>query len=54
MKKAVTVYFSPVYVEIEVDDNLEQDEIEQEINKQIYDIQIDDITNETVIDYWEY
>lgn len=53
MIKKVTVYFTPVDVEIELDDNLDQEEIEQEINRQIYDVQVDDITNETVIDYWE-
>ena len=53
MIKKVTVYFTPVDVEIELDDNLDQDEIEQEINRQIYDVRVDDITNETVIDYWE-
>lgn len=53
MKKKVTVYFKPVNLEIELRDNLSEEEIEQEINKQIYDAQIDDITNATVIDFWE-
>lgn len=54
MKKKVIVYFSPVSLEIELDDNLDKDEIEQEINRQVYDVKVDEITNETVIDYWEY
>lgn len=54
MKKKVTVYFSPVVLEVELADNLDNYEIEEEINRQVYDIQVDDIVNETVIDYWEY
>lgn len=27
---------------------------EEEINRQVYDIQVDDITAQTPIDYWEY
>lgn len=53
MKKKIKVYFSPVIVEVEIDDNLNEEEAEQEINRQVYDVQVDDITNETVIDYWE-
>lgn len=53
MKKKVTVYFSSVSLEIELDNNLDRYEIEQEINRQVYDVQVDDIVNETVIDYWE-
>lgn len=53
MKKKIKVYFSPVIVEVEIDEKLNKEEAEQEINRQVYDVQVDDITNETVIDYWE-
>lgn len=53
MKKTVTVYFSPVRLEIELEDNLDENEVEQEINRQVYDIQVDEIINATVIDFWE-
>lgn len=53
MKKKITVYFSPVSFEIELDDDLDKREVEAEINRQVYDVKVDDITNETVIDYWE-
>lgn len=53
MKKTVTVYFSPINLEIELADNLSEEEMEQEINKQIYDVQTEDITNATAIDFWE-
>ena len=52
MKKKVTVYFRPAILEIELRDNLSEEEIEQEINKQIYDVQTDDITN-AIVEYWE-
>lgn len=52
MKKKVTVYFTPITFEIELDNNLNEYEIE-EINRQIYEIQADDITNDVDIDYWE-
>ena len=54
MKKKVTIYFSPVVLEVELADNLNNYEIEEEINRQVYDIQVDDITAQTLIDYWEY
>lgn len=54
MKKKVTIYFSPVVLEVELADNLNNYEIEEEINRQVYDIQVDDITAQTAIDYWEY
>ncbi len=53
MKKKVTVYFTPLTFEIELNDNLDEYEVEQEINRQIYDIQADEITNDVDIDYWE-
>ncbi len=53
MKKKVTVYFTPITFEIELNDNLDEYEIEQEINRQICDIQADEITNDVDIDYWE-
>ncbi len=53
MKKKIKVYYTPVEIEVELDDDLAFDEIEQEINRQIYDIRIDEINQETCIDYWE-
>lgn len=53
MKKKVTVYFSPIIFEVELENNLDEDEIEREINRQVYDIQADNLINATVIDYWE-
>ena len=53
MKKQITVYFEPATINIEVENNLEEREIEEEINRQIYDIQTDDIINKTFISYWE-
>lgn len=53
MKKKVTVYFSPITFEVELENNLDEYEIEEEINRQVYDIQADNLINETVIDYWE-
>lgn len=54
MKKRITVYFTPINLEIELDDNLDKREIEEEIDKQVYDLQADEITNDVDIDYWEY
>lgn len=51
MKKKVTVYFTPITFEIELDNNLDEYEIEEEINRQIYEIQADDITNHADIAY---
>lgn len=53
MKKKVTVYFTPITFEIELNNNLDEYEVEEEINRQIYEIQADDITNDVDIDYWE-
>lgn len=53
MKKQITVYFEPATINIEIENNLEEREIEEEINRQIYDIQTDDIINKTFISYWE-
>lgn len=54
MKKRITVYFTPINLEIELDDNLDKREIEEEINRQVYDLQVDEITNDINIDYWEF
>lgn len=53
MKKQVTVYFEPVKLELEVDDKLDLREREEEMNRQIYDIQTEDIISKTEISYWE-
>lgn len=53
MKKKVKVYFSPVVLEVKLNDKLNQYEIEEEINRQVYIVQEDEIKNETIIDYWE-
>lgn len=53
-KKRITVYFTPISFEVELDDNLGNEEIEEEINRQVYDLQADEITNDVDIDYWEY
>lgn len=53
MKKQITVYFSPVTFDIELADGLDEREIEEEINRQVYDVEIDNITNNAIIDYWE-
>jgi len=37
MKKRITVYFTPISFEVEIDDNLDNREIEEEINRQIYE-----------------
>lgn len=54
MKKRITVYFTPISFEVEIDDNLDNREIEEEIDRQVYDLQVDEITNDVDIDYWEY
>lgn len=53
MIKQTTVYFTPVTLDIELDDNLDNEDIEQEINRQVYDVQVDEITNNAIISYWE-
>lgn len=53
MKKRVTIYFTPKTLEVELDDNLDKREIEEEINRQVRDLQVDEITNDVEIDYWE-
>ena len=54
MKKRVTIYFTPKILEVELDDNLDKREIEEEINRQVYDLQVDEITNDINVDYWEF
>lgn len=54
MKKRITIYFTPISLEIELDNNLDKREIEEEINRQVYDLQADEITTDIRIDYWEY
>ena len=49
----VTIYLKPISKIIEIDDDLEDDEIEQEINYQVYDKYEEDILQEAEIDYWE-
>lgn len=53
MKKKITVYFNPVSLELELNEDLDRREIEEEINRQVYDIKTDEITREAEIDYWE-
>lgn len=54
MKKRIIVYFTPISFEVELKDDLDNMEIEEEINRQVYDLQADEITNYVDIDYWEY
>lgn len=53
MKRKIKVFFTTVDIELDIPDNLDEREIEEEINKQVYDKRIDEITNETMIDYFE-
>jgi len=49
----VTIYLKPIIKILEIDDNLEEDEIEQEIDYQVYDKYEEEILDEAEIDYWE-
>lgn len=53
MKKQITVFFEPVKLELEVDDNLDNEEIEQEITSQVYGVQEEDILAKVKISFWE-
>lgn len=53
MKRKIRVFFTTVDIELDIPDNLDEREIEEEINKYVYDKKIDEITNETMIDYFE-
>lgn len=53
MIRKVTIFFTAVEKEIEIDDNLDEREQEEELNRKIYNELLDDINNETMIKYWE-
>lgn len=53
MEKKIKVYFTPVIMAVTLDDNLEDDDIEQEINRQVYDVMNYKIMERAEIDYWE-
>lgn len=53
MKRKIKVYFTTVDIELDIPGNLDEIEIEEEINNQVYNKKIDEITNETMIDYFE-
>ena len=49
-KVDITIYFKPVIKEVEYD-NIE--DLEQEINRLVYDILLDEIKQQVEVDYWE-
>lgn len=53
MKKKIRIFFEPVEISVDIDDDYDEIETEMEITRQIYDIRIDEINQETCIDYWE-
>lgn len=52
-KKRLRVFFSPIELEVEISDKLDQIETEQRLNEIVYCEKTNEITNETVIDYFE-
>lgn len=53
MLKKVTIYLEPIVKHIEIDDNLDEREVEEEINRHVYDMLPDEIAYEAKVDYWE-
>ena len=51
MQKKVVIYLEPIVKHIEVDDELDEREIEEEINRHVYDMLPDEIAFEAKIDY---
>lgn len=53
MKIKIKVYFQEKELEVNLPDGLKQEDIEEEINKLLYDEATDAITKDIEIDYWE-
>lgn len=53
MKKTVTIYLQPITKHLDIDDRLDEREIEEEINRQVYDNLAFDLADEVTIDFWE-
>jgi hypothetical protein len=53
MKKKVQIYFEPIEKEIELPEGLDEREIEEEINWNVYTYMEDEILNQASISYWE-
>lgn len=52
-KKRLRVFFTPIELEVEISDKLDEVEKEQRLNEIVYLEKAVEITNETVIDYFE-
>ncbi len=52
-KKRLRVFFTPIELEVEISDKLDEDEKEQRLNEIVYLEKAVEITNETVIDFFE-
>lgn len=52
-KKRLRVFFSPIELEVEISDKLDEAETEQRLNEIVYCEKAVEITSETVIDYFE-
>lgn len=53
MKKKIRVFFEPVEISIDIDDDYEEIEAEMELTRQIYDVREDEIMNKTNISHYE-
>lgn len=53
MKKKVRIFFSPIDINIELNDNIEEDEIERELCNIVYDERQDEFKEMAEIDFFE-
>lgn len=53
MNKKIRIFFKPIEKEIKLNDNLDEREIEEEINWNVYTFREEEILNQARIDFWE-